>query len=50
MGVMTMRNEQQKRTPWTTPELQRIDAGSAEAATNNPTHNDDGGPSNQDKS
>jgi hypothetical protein len=50
MGVMTMRNEQQKRTPWTTPKLQRIDAGSAEATTNNQAHFDDSGPPSQDKS
>jgi hypothetical protein len=44
-----MQNDQQKR-PWTTPELRRIDAGSAESLTNNPTHADDGGPPSQDKS
>jgi hypothetical protein len=45
-----MRNDEQKRIPWTTPELRRIDAGSAESTTNNPTHADDGGPPSQDKS
>ena len=45
-----MQEDQRKRIPWTTPELQRIDAGSAENASNNPTHKDDGGAPSQDKS
>ena len=44
-----MQDEQRKRIPWKTPELQRIEAGSAEAATNKGA-NDDGGAPSQDKS
>lgn len=38
-----------ERLPWTTPELKRIEAGSAEAA-NNKSAIGDGGPPSSDKS
>lgn len=45
-----MQEEQRKRRiPWSTPELQRIEAGSAENTTNKGA-NDDGGAPSQDKS
>ena len=45
-----MQTEQEKRLAWTTPELRRIHAGSAENTTNNPVNADDGGTPSQDKS
>ena len=43
-----MQEEQRKRIPWTTPELRRIEAGSAEANDNK--GNADGGKGSNDKS
>lgn len=44
-----MQDRQCQRIPWTTPELQRIEAGSAEARVNKGVK-DDGGVPSQDKS
>jgi hypothetical protein len=43
-----MQEEQRKRIPWRTPELRRIEAGSAEAKDN--AGNADGGKGSTDKS
>ena len=44
-----MKKLSKERLPWSTPELRRIDAGSAENV-NNTDLNDDGGPPSNDKS
>lgn len=47
-GSMTKSNNQEKRLAWTTPELRRIDAGSAEGTVNQGAA--DGQPSEPQKS
>ena len=38
-----MNKTSKQRLPWSTPELRRIDAGSAESANDTATKNDGGG-------